>query len=285
MNSTNLLRFITFSLLISVLIYSGLDKLYLYRETIKFEDITMAPFGFLGENQAILSDLDRFSRYNTNYKSLELLNGNNLAIGIKNEFNFHEKWVNLTAEKERVYNERLQDINKSYLNLLNNTYSMILFGPPVTSGDLSFLTSLTGLGNPEYAETRGFCTLILFTAEQKCNDCQFMIATILDKESCEKSISRLNEYYNDNFGKFCKFDRSLTNDYFGKYLTIEGFRHYLTIDGKTSAECKEGGSLLRDYTDNYFRLRDLIKLVFISVIISITIALTSLAKVRFIQLK
>lgn len=256
-----------FSLVLSTLLYPGLDKFYLYREAIKFEDLVMAPLEFLGENQVILSDLDRFSRYNTKYKSLELLRGNNLAIGIKNEFNFHEKWGNLTKERERVYKERRQDISESYANLLNKTYSMMLFGPPVTSGDLSFLIGEAGLGNPGYAEKQGFCTLILFSAEQKCNDCQFMLAVILDKEHCEKSIDKLNRYYNDNFDKFCQFDKSLTNDYFRNQLAIEGFRNYLTIDGKTSAECKGGGSLLGEYVNKSFRLRSLLNLVYLSVII------------------
>ncbi len=245
-----LIKIAIFSLTLAILIYPGLEKLYLYRQTIKFEDLVMAPFGFLGKDQTILSDLDRFSRYNTKYTSLELLNGNNLAIGIKNEFKFHEKWVNLTKERERVYDERLQGINESYTSLLNNTYSMIVYGPPVTSGDLASLVYRAGWGDPEYVESQGLCALILFSPEQKCNDCQFMLAVDLDKESCENSIGKLNKYYNDNFGK---------------YLAIEGFRNYITIDGKTSVECKSGGSLLKNYTDHYFRLRHLLNIIYLSV--------------------
>ncbi len=261
------LKIMVLSLVLALLVYPGFDKLYLYREAIQFEDLVMAPLGFLGKDQTILSDLDRFSRYNTEYKSLELLNGNNLAIGIKNEFKFHERWVNLTKERERVYNERLQEINKTYTSLLNNTYSMVVYGPPVTSGDLAYLVQRAGWGDPGYVENQGLCALILFSPEQKCNDCQFMLAVDLDKESCEKSIGKLNKYYNDNFDKFCQFDKSLTNDYFRKYLAIEGFRNYITVGGKTSAECKGGGSLLEDYTDRYFRLRHFLNIIYLSVIL------------------
>ena len=70
----------------------------------------MAPLTFLGEEQVILSNDDKFSRYNTKYQSLDLVRGNDLFIGIKNEFLPHGRWVNIDEERDRINRERWSDL-------------------------------------------------------------------------------------------------------------------------------------------------------------------------------
>ena len=263
MNRFDFVKVLIFSLALAVLIYPNFQKLYLYRETIKFEDFVMAPLGFLAEDQVILSDSDRFSRYNTNYKSLELLRGNNLLIGIKNEFLFHEKWVNISAERERVYDERLQAINESYKKLLNGTYSLIVVGPAVSSGDLKYLTERAHLNNTSSAKEHGYCTLIWFTAEQKCNSCQFLLGILMNNETCNQFIRKdtFTPYVMEKFGEFCKLDKIL----------IENYYHILSdVHGIASVKCEEGNTLLLDnYVKKTFQFTDFLRIIYLAGLISI----------------
>ena len=86
----NLYWFIIFSFVLAMLIYPGFDKLYFYRQTNILEDLVMAPLAFLGENQTILSNDDKFTRYKTKYNGLDLLRERDLFIGIDlQQFTIH----------------------------------------------------------------------------------------------------------------------------------------------------------------------------------------------------
>src|SRR3989338_2277977 len=118
MNKFDLIKVIVVSLVLATLIYPGFERLYLYKQNNELEDLVMAPLEFLGKDQIILSNNDKFTRYGTNYKELDLLRERDLFIGIKNEFLFHEKWVNLSEERNRVFEERLTILKNNFYKKL-----------------------------------------------------------------------------------------------------------------------------------------------------------------------
>ncbi len=269
----NLYRFIIFSLVLAMLIYPGLEKLYLYKQTIVLEDLVMTPIGFLGENQTIISNNDKFTRYGTKYKELDLLPNRDLFIGIKNEFLFHEKWVNLTEERERVFEERLTILkNYFYKKFYEGYYSMVVYGPSSKELDIYQVLQLSqdlirrGLNNNKASDVDKYCRIVLPSNEHRCLNCDSGIRIFLKEiEICNEAISRINNYYGNNFVRICKSDEYFADIIVKAYLSQNGF--------SINANCKEGGRLLMNYNDKNIRLNDLLNVLYLSIIFLIIINL------------
>mgnify|MGYP001614446213 CR=1 FL=1 len=174
MSKSDLVKYIVFSLALAMLIYPGFEKLYLYKQTYELEDLVMDPLGFLGENQTSLSNDDKFTRYGTKYSSLDLLPNRDLFIGIKNEFKFHERWENLTLERDRGLEERIGMINDYYEKIKNGTYTSIIYGPNTHELDIYFLIYKLQVYLPvnskerAYNDLDNYCEIFLPSTEHKC---------------------------------------------------------------------------------------------------------------------
>ncbi len=259
------LKVVVLSLVLATLIYPGFTKLYFYREAIKFEDLVMGPLAFLGENQTILSNDDKFTRYGTKYNSLYLVRGSDLSIGIKNEFLFHEKWMNLTTERKRVFEERLIMLrNDFYKKLYEGHYSAIVYGPHITL-DISQIVQLSqdivkqGLNSNEGSDIDNYCRIVLPTAEHRCLICESGIRVFLkEAKICKDAISQVNDYYRNNFFRACKSDEYFADIVLKGYLSQNGF--------SINANCKEGGRLLSNYNEKALRLSDLLNILYLSIV-------------------
>ncbi len=256
------------SLVLATLIYPGFEKLYLYKQTVNLEDLVMAPLGFLGENKTILSNDDKFTRYGTKYKSLDLLRGRDLFIGIKSEFKFHEKWANLEEERSRVFLERWKQLDNIYRQLKNGEYSLIVYGPLESTLDIFWLMQFNQiyreriLDKENYENLDDYCELFLLSTAHGCNECQDQIRIFLkENKSCEKIIPKIGDYYSKNFYKICKLDEITAN---------VGLRTMLLGDNLlVNANCKEGGRLLMRYNDKTFRFIDFLSILSLSILILI----------------
>ena len=255
----HIIKIILFSLVLAMLIYPGFDKLYFYSQRNELEDLSLGPFEFLGENQTILSNYDRFSRYNTKYKDLDILLNRDLFIGIKNEFLQHAKYVNLEQERSRVFLERWNQLNDTYNKLSRGEYSLIVYGPLESTLDLFWLVQFNQL----YQETDSnkvdiddYCLLSLHSTEHGCNECNEQIRIFFkDNKTCEKTLPYISDYYSNNFHKICKLDE----------ITANSLRTMLIIDKLfVNATCKDGGRLLIRYNNKIFRPIDILNIIYLS---------------------
>src|SRR3989344_43769 len=204
MNKFDLIKVIVVSLVLATLIYPGFERLYLYKQTNELEDLVMAPLEFLGKDQIILSNNDKYTRYGTNYKELDLLRERDLFIGIKNEFLFHEKWVNLSEERNRIKRERWDDLINLRTKLSNNEYSVIIYGPATVELDLYSLIRGENLDN--------HCEIFLLSEEHKCTLCKYTTRIFFrENEICDNIMSDILDYYADNFYRICRFDELAAN--------------------------------------------------------------------------
>lgn len=253
----DLVKTIFLSLLLSALVYPGIERLYLYKQTNYLEDLVMAPLGFLGENQTILVNSDKFTRYGTSYKSLDLLMTRDVYIGIKNEFLPHAKWVNLSEERERVFKEKLISFYSTYKKLKNKEYSLVLFGPETYELDLRNIITEAN-SNPLLDD---YCEIFLPSAEHKCTDCKSLVRVFFRNESdCINSIPSIIKYYEDNFYKVCRLDQNVANGYIK--TAMGGVAYYL------KDKCSGGGKLLIKFNDKKFRIDDFLNILYISLLVS-----------------
>ncbi len=255
-----LIKLVIFSFVLATLIYPGLEKLYLYRQTNMLEDLVMAPLGFLGENQTILSNDDKFTRYGTKYKELDLLPNQDLFIGIKNEFSFHERWVNLTEERRRVYIERFNTLRNIHQKISNGYYSLIAYGPFSDELDLVYLYySLRSIEDPSksgLSNIDDYCRIILPSTEHKCMLCKDTTRVFFkENETCSYVMQDIITYYIDNFYKACRLSELTANIQFRESMAANGF---LILD-----KCENGGKLLVNYSDKAFRFDDFINLFYL----------------------
>lgn len=261
------IKVIVFSLVLATLFYPGLEKLYLYRQTYILEDLVMAPLGFLGENQTILSNDDKFTRYGTNYKELDLLPNRDLFVGIKNEFKFHEKWVNLSVERDRIIEERTATINNYYEKIKNGTYPFIVYGPNTHELDIYFLIYKLQVYLPANSKERGYddldnyCEIFLPSTEHRCTlSCKNVLRVFFkDNGACGKIMSGIINYYSDNFYEICRRDEFSANVLLRRVMGTNSF----FIQDK----CKNGGKLLSDYNSKAFRTNSIVNLLYIFLII------------------
>ena len=233
----------------------------------------MAPLAFLGENQTILSNDDKFTRYKTKYNGLDLLRERDLFIGIKNEFKFHDKWVNISEERERVFEERLTILkNNFYKKLYEGTYSMIVYGPSSKESDIYQILQLSqdlirrGLNNNEASDVDRYCRIVLPSNEHRCLTCDSGLRIFLkETKICNEVIARINDHYSNNFVRICKSDEYFADIIVKAYLSQNGF--------SMNANCKEGGRLLINYNEKAIRLNDLLNILYLSIIFLIIINL------------
>ena len=258
MNAQSVLKIVVFSLILSLLLYPGLEKLYLYKQTNELEDLVMAPLGFLAEDQTILSNDDKFTRYGTKYKSLDLLPNRDLFIGIKNEFLFHEKWVNISEEKNRVNVERWLSLAKFRKNIAENAHSLLVYGPDTTELDLYYVIK------NESKVVDNYCSIILPTTEHKCTLCKYAIRTFFrENESCNYLMQKMLDYYGDNFYKICRADEITANFQVRTIIAQNGFY--------APEKCSNGGTLLMDYNDKNIRLNYLLNILYFSLLVAVVI--------------
>ncbi len=260
-----LIKIAIFSLILSILLYPGLEKLYLYRQTNILEDLVMAPLSFLGENQTILSNDDKFTRYGTVYKSLDLARGSDLFIGIKNEFKFHEIWVNLTSERDRVFEEKLDIDKEKIAKLRNGKYSMIVYGPFTQESDIYYwiygLKQLAKESEKDSIVLDNYCELFLPSTEHKCILCKDINRVFFrDNQTCSSLTSNVIKHYKNNFYKICGFDELYANTRLKMILLANGF----FIRDK----CENGGRLLTYYNDKTINFNYLIQFIYLSLIIT-----------------
>ncbi len=261
-----LIKIAIFSLLLSILLYPGFEKLYLYRQTIKLEDLTMAPLSFLGENRTILSNDDKFTRYGTKYKELDLLPNRDLFIGIKNEFLFHNRWVNLTEEKNRVFEERLSMVGDYYEKIKNGSYSLIVYGPATNELDIYYLIYKLEVILPKiygdsknygYFDLDNYCEIFLPSAEDKCTLCKDIVRIFIkENKTCDSLAWKTADYYSKNFHKICKLNELTANTKLKVNMLGNGF----FIPDK----CQNGGKLLTNYNDKAFRIDDVISVLYLA---------------------
>lgn len=261
----NLIKVVVFSLVLATLLYPGLEKLYLYRQTYILEDLVMAPLSFLGKDQTILANDDKFTRYETKYKNLDFVRGDNLFIGIKNEFKFHERWINLTEEKQRVFNERIYILYDLYQKISNNYYSSVIYGPFSDESDLVRLyyalqmtedPSKSGLSNLD-----NYCELFLPTTEHRCTLCKGLIRVFFrENETCNYFMPKILDYYSKNFYKICSLNELTANIQVRETMAGNGF---FILD-----KCKNGGTLLSDYNNKDFRLNDYLNIFYLSLLVA-----------------
>ena len=246
-------KVVVFSLALAVLIYPGFEKLYLYRQTNILEDLVMAPLDFLGEGQTILSNDDKFTRYGTKYEGLDLVRGQDLSIGIKNEFKFHERWVNLNEERSRVALERIDMLDNFHRKLSSGEYSLIIYGPGTPKLDLYHLVKDSSKFVDDY------CEIFLLSTEHKCLLCSDVIRVFFKyNQTCNSIIPQIIEDYTNNFYKICRADELIANTRLKMFLMLNGF----FIKEKCS-----GGRLLTDYNDKEFRLNDFLNLLYLLLVI------------------
>lgn len=250
----NLIKVVIFSLVLAALLYPGLEKLYLYRQTYILEDLVMGPLAFLGENQTILSNNDKFTRYGTNYKSLDLVRGNDLSIGIKQEFKFHERWINLTQERNRVTQDRIDLLSDFHRGLSNEEYSLIIYGPGTPKLDLYHLVK----DSSKFVDN--YCEIFLLSTEHKCLLCSDVIRVFFKyNQTCNSLIPQVIKYYTNNFYKICRADELIANTRLKTFLMLNGFF--------MKERCSGGGRLLIDYNSKSFRINDLLNLLYLSLVI------------------
>ncbi len=260
-----LIKLIVFSLLLSALIYPGLEKLYLYRQTIKLEDLVMAPLGFLGENQTILANDDKFTRYGTKYSSLDTLPNRDLFIGIKNEFKFHERWVNISEERDRIDKGRWNDLVNLRTKLFNNEYSMVIYGPATDELDLYYIireaTFIHSIVSEAGSNLDNYCEIFLPSAEHRCALCKYAVRVFFrENETCDNVMQDVLDYYATNFYKVCRADELTANFKVRVILAVNGFF--------ISDECNGGGTLLTDYDDKGFRIDDLLNILYLFLLVA-----------------
>ncbi len=277
---SNIIKIALFSLVLAILIYPGLEKLYLYKQTIKLEDLVMAPLGFLGENQTILSNDDKFTRYGTKYEELDLLPNRDLFIGIKNEFKFHERWVNLSKERNRVFNERLNQLKDVGNKIKNKEYSLVVYGPYTNELDLYYLATLNTTNkneNKEVLPLDSYCEVFLTSTEHRCTDCKSLIRVFFrENESCDKITRSIVDHYKKKFYKICQLEGAVSNYALKAALTANGF---FIID-----KCEEGGRVIAGYESKTFRIYNLLSILYISIIILIFILVNYRSKLFYFLL-
>lgn len=249
---------VLFSLILATLLYPGLEKLYLYKQTNILEDLVMGPLAFLGENQTILSNDDKFARYNTKYKSLDLLPNRDYFIGIKNEFNFHERWANLNEERERIKTERWSSLKDFRKKVAENTYAMFAYGPDTVESDLYYILTT------QSKVVDNYCEIFLPSTEHRCILCKYVIRTFFrENETCSSIVQEVLDYYANNFYKICRIDELTANFQVRGVIGYNGF--YL------SDRCENGGTLLTDYNDKDFRMDDFLNILYSSLLIATVI--------------
>lgn len=262
-----LIKCILLSLILAGLVYPGFEKLYLYAQKNKLDDVILGPFSFLGENQTILSNYDRFTRYGISYKELSLLGNRDLSIGIKSEFLSHGKWVNIEKERARVSLDRLVQLKNNIKRLANGEYSMIAYGPDETSLDLFWLVQFNQFfreNSPDkikYINLDDYCEVYLPSTEHSCNECKNELRVFFkENETCNKFVPKIRDYYNKNLYKICRTDQVTANVNLRVMLLTNGLF--------VNATCKEGGKLLIRYNNKSFGYIPLINVIYLSAILS-----------------